>query len=248
MPLLETIGSSGSRGLGMFGSLFPRNSQFIDASTLVYFPFDSDLRENKTGDLPTQDINSGIQSVSGYNALRLNLQKTAYTSTKIATNLAPLNGNVNWTVEYWAYVFDGGSSLATEIELGRNTYYTTGLLARWNAGSGTQTANFYWRGSEYNSVGSRSHGSWLHVAIVGQSGTIRHYVNGSQVGTGSPSNGTGFDGNPEGFWLGGSQHTDPASSGQTANMAIRKLRISSSARYLNGSSFNSSSVYPIGTI
>ena len=248
MPLLETRGSGSAIGYGLNASLFPRSSSYIDASTLVYIPFDSDLRENLTGELPTQNINNGIQSVSSYNSLRLDLQKTAYASSKISEKLAPLNGATNWTVEYWAYVFDGGNSLATEIELGRNTYYTTGLLARWNAGTGTQTANFYWRGNEYNSVGSRTHNSWIHVAIVGQSGTLRHYVNGSQVGTASPSTGTGFDGNPEGFWLGGSQHTDPAGPGQTANMAIRKLRISNVARYQNGSSFTSSSVYPIGQI
>ena len=250
MPLLETVGSGSSRTYGLNANLFPRSSAYIDASTLVYIPFDSDLRENKTGELPTQNINSGIQSVSGYNALRLNLQKTAYTSTKISTNLAPLNGNVNWTVEYWAYVFDGGNGLATELEMGRDTYYQTGLLSRWSAGTGTQSSNWYWRGNPYDpQIGSRTHNSWIHVAIVGQSGTLRHYVNGSQVGSATPSStGTGWDGNPAGFWLGGSQHTDPAGEGQTANMAMRKLRISNTARYLNGSSFTSSSVYPIDAI
>jgi hypothetical protein len=205
---------------------------YIDDDVIWFASFNNNNRTEELSEInPTQSAGT-FSNLGGYNCLYLNNEKLIYPSTGVSS----LGGNNTWTVEYWIYKTTGGDNPATEIEMGNGSnWYQTGILDRF-PDDGSQS--FYWRGSSY-SVGTRTLDQWVHAAIVGDNGTIRHYENGVQKGASSAN--TAFDGDPEGMYVGGSQHT----TGQTSVMYIRNLRISNVNRYPNGTSFLPSVEFPI---
>ena len=206
-------------------------SFILSPATVFYAQFVSNTTEEINSVSPTQNTNGGIQSISGYSGLRLSSQKTAYDGN--IPSFSRMTGP-NWTAEYWIYKNSTDSS-STEIEVGNGeSFYVTGLLAR--------PGDPYIKGSPLGWGRNRTTGQWVHVAYVGDNGTFREYENGVQVN--SSVRDTSINA-PSGIWLGGSQHTVPAGSSQTMNGYLRKVRLSSIARYPGGTTFSPSSIFPI---
>ena len=208
---------------------------FNDADTLFYAPLISNSTDVRNNVAPSSAAGT-ISTVGGYAALYLANQALIYGSSGISA----LNGDNTWTVEYWLYK-TGGNGLGTEIEMGGSgMYYSTGVLARWDvATSGAASSQTYFANGGPYAVGNRTIGQWVHVAMVGDGGTLRHYENGVQKGAVTIA--TAFTVAPAGMYVGSSQHTNL----QTSVMYIRKLRVSNTVRYPSGTTFTPSNVYPI---
>jgi len=212
-----------------------RSFSFILASpTVFYAQFTTNTTEEINNVSPTQNINGGIQSVGGYNGLRLANQKTAFDGN--IPSFSRMAGS-SWTAEFWVY--HSSSTSATEIEFGSMAggYYQDGVLSR--------PPDSYVKSTQLSGLGfnqSRPTGQWVHVAWVGDNGILRHYQNGTQIA--SATFNTTIPA-PAGIWLGGSQHTEPAGSSQSMNGYLRKVRLSAIARYPGGTTFSPSSVFPI---
>jgi hypothetical protein len=199
--------------------------------TVFYTPFTSNNTESINNVTPTQNTNGGVQSIAGYSGLRLSSQKTAFDGN--IPSFSRMTGP-NWTVEYWIYK-NSTNSGATEIEVGNGeSFYVTGLLAR--------PGDPYFKGNQLSWGRNRTTGQWVHVAYVGDNGTLREYENGVQVN--SSVRDTSINA-PSGIWLGGSQHTVPSGSSQTMDGYLRKVRLSATCRYPGGTTFSPSSVFPI---
>ena len=211
-----------------------RSFSFILApATVFYAQFASNTTEEINNVSPTQNTNGGIQSIGGYNGLRLSNQKTAFNGN--IPSFSRMAGS-SWTLEFWVY--HASSTSATEIEFGSTeSFYTNGVLSR--------PPDSYFNATQLSSLGfnqSRPTGQWVHVAWVGDNGTLRHYQNGTQIAS-TVMNTTIAA--PSGIWLGGSQHTEPAGSSQSMNGYLRKVRLSALSRYPSGTTFSPSSVFPI---
>jgi hypothetical protein len=210
-----------------------RSFSFILApATVFYAPFTANTTEEINNVSPTQNTNGGIQSVAGYNGLRLSSQKTAFDGNVPA--ISRMAGS-SWTAEFWLYKNSTNSS-STEIEFGSGAggFYTNGILSR--------PPDSYFNGAPLGWPNNRPTGSWIHVAYVGDNGTLRQYENGTQVNSSVLSTSIAA---PVGIWLGGSQHTVPTGTSQTMDGYLRKVRLSAIARYPNGTTFSPSSVFPI---
>ncbi len=208
-------------------------SFILGPATVFYTQFVSNTTEEINNVSPTQNTNGGIQSIGGYNGLRLSSQKTAYDGN--IPSFSRMAGS-SWTLEFWVYQLNTNGG--TEIEFGStSSFYTNGVLSR--------PPDPYFNANQLSALGfnqSRPTGQWVHVAWVGDNGTLRHYQNGTQIA--STVINTTISA-PTGIWLGGSQHTNPAGSSQTMDGYLRKVRLSSIARYPNGTTFSPSSVFPI---
>lgn len=221
----DNAGNSTSRNFSITVNVY------TDSSAIWYAP----LTTNKTDIIANSIETSGggtLQTVGGYAGYYVS------TDTRLlynGTGLSSLNGNANWTVEYWLYKTGGNadSTLQTEVELGAGgNAYTSGLLAR--------LTNFYFKGNSTPSpFAGRTQNQWVHVAWVGDNGVLRHYENGVQLNTWTTS--SSFSAVPDVMSIGRSNHT----TGQYINATYRKFRVSGACRYPNGTTFTPTNVFPI---
>lgn len=230
----------------------------VDTNTIFFASFNTDFSAtNYAGDSFTRQsgnntifnvTNAGItrgalnsNSESGSNGYG---PETVFT-TDIEANVGLTSSMTNWTIEFWS-LYEALDSYMTQLEIGPasgsggNDAYVGGLLYRYQ--------DPYWRNSNIGSSnldtrGNRS-GTWTHHAIVGDNGTVRFYQgdygsNSTQVH--SISGNAVFNGNVDRIALMGELHTG------SARYFIGKLinfRISNTARYPNGTSFNPQTEYP----
>lgn len=204
---------------------------YADSNAIWYAP----LITNKTDVIAGSTETSGagtLQTVGGYAGYYVSADSRLLYG---GTGLSSLNGNANWTVEYWLYKTggNGDSTLQTEVELGAGTNaYTSGLLAR--------LSNYYFKANASPSAfTARTLNQWVHVAWVGDSGVLRHYENGVQRDAWTTS--SSFSAVPDVLSIGRSNHT----SGQYINATYRKFRVSNTCRYTGGTTFTPSNSFPI---
>ena len=155
----------------------------------------------------------------------------------------PIVGNVsslgldantsNFTIEWWGYRIGGNATYRTWIEIGNgaSNSYTNGILYR-NKDPFVTNSNI--TNSNLNTDGALN--TWVHHAIVFQNGTYRFYQ-GNKGGTSTQvytlNQASGFTALVNGFTLMDSRHT----TGQTLSGYMRLFRISTVARYPDGTSF-----------
>ena len=176
-------------------------------NVLLLVPFDSDTTDVKAAIAPT--VSGSAIAITGSGKFGSYGANTASNTSSYATGSF---GGGDWTVEFWLNresFFDGNAKIldlgAVEIEA-----------------SGADDINFYHVTSDTNfgtTVNSFAQGQWFHIAIVYDSGTLRSYVDGVQLGSLTTS------------------VTDPTSVVLGNTASFDDLRVTASARYAGGTTF-----------
>ena len=176
-------------------------------SVLLLLPFDSDTADVKSSIAPTVSGSAISVAASGkYGSYGAN---TAGNTSSYATGAF---GGGDWTIEFW---------------LNRESFFDTNakildLGAVEIEASGADDINFYVSTSDTNfgtTSNSFTQGQWFHIAVVYDSGVLRSYVNGVQLGSLTES------------------VTDPTSVVLGNTASFDDLRVTASARYPGGTTF-----------
>lgn len=176
-------------------------------SVLLLVPFDSDSADVKSSIAPTVSGSAISVAASGkYGSYGAN---TAGNTSSYATGAF---GGGDWTVEFW---------------LNRESFFDTNakildLGAVEIEASGADDINFYFSTSDTNfgtTSNSVTQGQWFHIAVVYDSGVLRSYINGVQLGSLTES------------------VTDPTSVVLGNTAGFDDLRVTASARYPGGTTF-----------
>jgi len=176
-------------------------------SVLLLVPFDSDATDVKSAIAPT--VSGSAIAITGSGKFGSYGANTAGNTSSYSTGAF---GGGDWTVEFWLNRESFFNTNAKIIDLG-----AVELEA-----SGSVDINFYHVTSDTNfgtTSSSFTQGQWFHIAIVYDSGTLRSYVDGVQLGSLTTS------------------VTDPTSVVLGNTASFDDLRVTALARYPGGTTF-----------
>ncbi|NDC88837.1 MAG: hypothetical protein EB075_08525 [Bacteroidetes bacterium] len=174
---------------------------------LLLVPFDSDTTDVKSAIAPT--VSGSAIAITGSGKFGSYGANTASNTSSYATGAF---GGGDWTVEFWLNresFFDNNAKI---LDLG---------AVELEASAGVDI-NFYHVTSDTNfgtTANSFTQGQWFHIAIVYDSGVLRSYVDGVQLGSLTTS------------------VTDPTSVVLGNTASFDDLRVTASARYPGGTTF-----------
>ena len=149
-------------------------------------------------------------------------------------------GTGDWTIEFW-YKFDGFETAAgtsTILPLVNNYFYGFGYGSFYSYVRSDRKVQFNSGSTSITSTTALSIGSWCHIALVNDNGTLRLYINGVQEGSGSaPSS---FD--TTGYWIVAGRWYN-VTSATAASIKYGKgyfsnIRVNDDCLYPNGTTFS----------
>ncbi|MEY4387946.1 MAG: hypothetical protein RLY20_3229, partial [Verrucomicrobiota bacterium] len=169
--------------------------------------------------------NNGITSGSPAFTNGHNGQAIVFDGTNTVVTLPPnVANNSGFTFAGWIY-WNGGANWQRIFDFGNSTTHYMFLTP--NSGSGMKfgIAN---GGSEQSVTGpALTSGSWQHVAVTHNGGTVRLYVNGAEVASGSGFTATPASFSPRYNFLGKSQFiSDPNFKGMMDDVLITDYSLS----------------------
>jgi hypothetical protein len=189
MPLIETIGSSASRGFGQFGSLKRGsvNGQVVTSGLYIYMDPANTSSYNGSGttvyDLSGNGRNGSMTNMSSSNWVTLNGYRAFNTFKFNNENVQiPYNSGslTNRTYSVWVNTkgFGGQNGNASSWHSWLDDGATESILF------GSPNTNIGVYNSVYSLEGVREAGVWYHITYTlsgGSGGQVKIYINGKEI-------------------------------------------------------------------